>query len=79
MAEQTPPEEKRSVARLVVAAVITVIAVVFIVQNSTSAEVHFLFWTFTLAAWAWILVIFVLGVLAGVLVPRYRARGAKKR
>jgi len=75
---QEPVNRERSVTRTVVAVVLVAVAVVFIAQNTDSAPVHFLGWSFRLQTWVWILVIFVLGFLAGVLVPRYRARSAKK-
>jgi len=79
MTQQTPTEEKRSVARTVVAVVLAAIAIIFIFQNSWDARVHFLFWHFTFPAWALLLVVFVLGALAGLLIPKYRARSKKKR
>jgi uncharacterized integral membrane protein len=67
--------ESRTVrVRTVVAGVLVILAVVFIFQNTGSRRVHFLFWSMSMPAWIWLLVIFVVGVVAGSVFPWLRKR-----
>jgi uncharacterized integral membrane protein len=69
---------KRGRGRLVIVAVIAVIAVVFILQNGADTELSFLWFEFTWPAWLVIILTLVIGVLAGLLIGAY-ARRPKKR
>lgn len=60
--------------RTVVAAVLVVLALVFVFQNTSSRRVHLLFWSVSLPTWIWLLVIFVAGVAAGSLFPWLRKK-----
>jgi uncharacterized integral membrane protein len=67
--------ESRTVrVRTVVAAILVVLALVFVVQNTSSRRVHFLFWSMSLPTWIWLLVIFVVGVAVGSLFPWLRKK-----
>lgn len=52
--------------------VIAVLALVFVFQNTASGQVRFLFWTMTAPAWAWLLIIFVAGLVVGSVFPWLR-------
>ncbi|MGA4543520.1 lipopolysaccharide assembly protein LapA domain-containing protein [Uniformispora flossi] len=71
-----PVEHKRRgvTAKLVVAVLLTAVALIFIFQNTGSQEVHFLGWYFSMATWLWILVIFLLGAVVGSIFPWLRSR-----
>ena len=69
---------KKGRGRLIVVAVIAVIAVVFILQNGADTELSFLWFEFTWPAWLVIILTLVIGVVAGLLIGAY-ARRPKKR
>ncbi|UPK75021.1 LapA family protein [Nocardioidaceae bacterium SCSIO 66511] len=60
--------------KLVVGLVIAVVALVFIFQNTSKGRIDFLFWTISMPAWIWLLVIFVAGLVVGSLFPWMRGR-----
>jgi uncharacterized integral membrane protein len=45
--------------------VAAVLALIFIVQNTESSTVNFLFWEFDLPVWVWALILFLLGGVTG--------------
>lgn len=61
--------------KLIGAIVIAVLALIFVFQNTARGQVRFLFWTVTAPAWAWLLVIFVAGLIVGSLFPWLRRSG----
>ena len=69
---------KKGRGRLIVVAVIAVIAIVFILQNGAATEMSFLWFEFTWPAWLVIILTLVIGVIAGLLIGAY-ARRPKKR
>ena len=69
---------KRGRGRLIIVAVIAVIAIVFILQNGADTQMNFLWFEFTWPAWLVIILTLVIGVIAGLLVGAY-ARRPKKR
>lgn len=76
MSENTPASTTPG-PRLIIAAIIAVLALVFVVQNTGKGEVDFLFWTLSMPAWIWLLVIFAAGLVVGSIFPWLRPR--KKR
>lgn len=60
--------------KVVVAVVLGVLALIFVFQNSAHGHVRFLFWTLSMPAWVWLLVVFVVGVVVGSLFPWFRRR-----
>jgi uncharacterized integral membrane protein len=56
--------------KLIVAAVIVVLALTFVFQNTATGRVDFLFWSIEAPAWLWLLIIFLAGALAGWLFGR---------
>ena len=60
--------------RIIGAAAVAAVAVAFIFQNSATARVHVLFWTFSMPGWIWLLLIFAAGVAVGSLFPWLRRK-----
>jgi uncharacterized integral membrane protein len=74
---QSVAEGRTVRVRTVVAAVLVILALVFIVQNTSSRRVHFLFWSMSLPTWIWLLVIFIVGMVAGSVFPWLRKKRAR--
>jgi uncharacterized integral membrane protein len=73
-----PKREPKEIARLVGAAVILVYLIAFIVENSQTVEVHFVFWTAHVSLiWA-LLIAAVLGVVLDRLVIMRRRQQRQK-
>ncbi|MDN5790604.1 MAG: LapA family protein [Micrococcales bacterium] len=60
--------------RTVIAAVIVVLALIFVFQNTGSGRVSFLFWEFNAPAWIWLVIVFAAGVAVGSVFPWFRRR-----
>jgi uncharacterized integral membrane protein len=69
---------KKGRGRLIIVAVIAVIAIVFILQNGADTQMNFLWFEFTWPAWLVIILTLVIGVIAGLLIGAY-ARRPKRR
>jgi uncharacterized integral membrane protein len=69
---------KRGRGRLIIVAVLAVIAAVFILQNGADTQMSFLWFEFTWPAWLVIILTLVIGVIAGLLIGAY-ARRPKRR
>jgi uncharacterized integral membrane protein len=69
---------RRGRGRLIVVAVIAVIALVLILQNGADTQLTFLWFDFTWPAWLVVVLTLVIGVVAGLLIGAY-ARRPKKR
>jgi uncharacterized integral membrane protein len=54
------------------------LALIFVVQNTGSGTVQFLFWDFTMATWVWALLLFLLGAVSGYFLA-WRRRRARRR
>ena len=54
--------------------VVSVVALIFIFQNTKSARIHILFWNSNRALWLWLLLLFVAGFVVGSLFPWFRRR-----
>jgi uncharacterized integral membrane protein len=55
------------------------LALIFVVQNTGSGTVQFLFWDFTLATWVWALLLFLLGGVSGYFFHWSRIRARRRR
>jgi uncharacterized integral membrane protein len=53
------------------------LGLIFIVQNTGSGTVQFLFWDFTMATWVWALLLFLLGGVSGYFFS-WRRRRARR-
>ena len=58
----------------IIAAIITVVALVFIFQNDSSGHFHFLWFDFQAPVWVWLLVVFGGGIATGLLIASQRAK-----
>ena len=76
-----PDNEPRSGLgpKQIVAILIGILAVVFVFQNTAKGKVNFLFWSASMPAWVWLLIVFVAGLVVGITLPTLRARGKRKR
>ena len=76
--EHEPPhpvdEPWRPTKKEVIGAVIAVVALIAILQNTRTAHFSFLFFDFNAPVWIWLLAIFAAGFATGLLVARRRAR-----
>lgn len=61
-------------ARMIGAAILAIIAIIFVFQNSASGRIHFLFWNFSMPAWIWLLIVLVVGVVIGSMFPWFRPK-----
>ena len=65
--------------KLAGAAVLGILATVFVFQNTARGQIDFLFWSIRMPAWIWLLGVFVAGVLVGSMFPWLRRRRAAPR
>jgi uncharacterized integral membrane protein len=70
--EDRRDRNRRVSPKLVIWAVVALLAVVLIAQNSRKARIDILFWDVTAGLWFILLIVFGLGVLLGFLLPRLR-------
>ncbi|TCJ00597.1 LapA family protein [Aeromicrobium sp. IC_218] len=71
---RSEPTARTVRVRTVVAVVLALLALTFVFQNTESKSVRFLFWSTSMPAWIWLLVVFAAGVVAGSLFPWFRRR-----
>ena len=78
MSESEPPARPKRPLELrpktVVGIVIGVLALVFVFQNTDERQIDFLFWSISMPAWIWLLVIFAAGLTVGSIFPWLRGR-----
>jgi uncharacterized integral membrane protein len=60
--------------KFIIAAVLGILALIFIIQNSSSRRVHVFFWSVSMPTWIWLLVVLVIGVIVGSVYPWLRPR-----
>lgn len=65
--------------KLVGAAVLGVLATVFVFQNTARGQIDFLFWSVRMPAWIWLLAVFLAGVVVGSMFPWLRRRRPASR
>lgn len=63
--------------KAVVAIVLSVLALIFVFQNTNSARIDLFFWHVTAPTWIWLLVLFVGGVVVGSIFPWFRRRSRR--
>ena len=71
-------ERYRPSPKVVVGAIIAILALVFVFQNTDKKTVNFLWMDFDAPAWMWLLVIFLAGSVVGYTFARRRARRAAR-
>jgi uncharacterized integral membrane protein len=64
----------RPTKKQIIAAVIGIVALVAILQNTRKGHFNFLFFDFEAAVWIWLVVNFGAGVVAGLLIASQRAK-----
>jgi uncharacterized integral membrane protein len=62
---------RRGSPKVVLWAVLAVVAVILIVQNSNDTRVDVFFWHVTVGLWILLLGVFLLGLLLGWLLPKF--------
>jgi len=67
-------ERYRPSPKVIVGAIIAVLALVFVFQNTDRKTVNFLWMDFNAPAWMWLLVIFLAGSFVGYMFARRQAR-----
>lgn len=60
--------------KAILAAVVAVLALVFIFQNNDRGSIDVLFWSVSMPAWIWLLIVFGAGIAVGSLFPWLRPR-----
>lgn len=68
-----PKPKKRGNAKLVVAAVAAVLAIVFVIINTNQVEINFLFFKLTAPLLVALIVSMLLGFIVGLIFPKLRA------
>jgi len=58
-------QKKKFNGRMISGAIVGVIALIIIVQNTASAEIKFLGWSWNMPIWLILVIMFVLGMLLG--------------
>ena len=69
-------ERYRPSPKLIVGAIIALLALIFVFQNTDKKTVKFLWMDFNAPAWMWLLVIFLAGGIVGYAFARRQARRA---
>jgi uncharacterized integral membrane protein len=72
--EHRPAPGRRLSPKAIVVAILVVLLLIFVLQNTDDTPIHFLFWNVTTGTWLALVVTFVLGLLLGLLLPRLRDR-----
>ncbi|MFM9044004.1 MAG: LapA family protein [bacterium] len=73
MESSVPKPKKRGNAKLVVAAVAAVLAIVFVIINTNQVEINFLFFKLTAPLLVALIVSMLLGFIVGLIFPKLRA------
>ena len=60
-------QPRRGMGTLIALVVVVVLFLIFILQNGVQVKFTFLFWDFTWPAWGMLVLLFVLGLLCGLI------------
>jgi uncharacterized integral membrane protein len=71
---QSLDEKWRPTGKQIIAAIIVVVALIFILQNTRKGHFSFLFFDFEAPVWIWIVAVFAGGVATGLLIAQRRAK-----
>jgi lipopolysaccharide assembly protein A len=77
--ETSDGPDRRLITRLVVAAVVVILAILFVVQNSDRVQTTFVFFDVTTRLWVGLVVALLLGALLGQAVEALWARRKKRK
>lgn len=67
------PTKKRGNAKLIIAALLAVLAIVFVIVNTKQVEINFIFFKVTAPLLVALLVAILLGFIIGLIFPKLRA------
>jgi uncharacterized integral membrane protein len=67
--QSAAPAKEGPPRKLIIGGILAVLGLIFIFQNTTRGQVHFLFWDVTAPAWVWLVLLFALGMVVGSLFP----------
>jgi len=74
--EMTKPQRSLN-PKMIVGAVLVVLAVVFVLQNTEKRKIDVFFWHLSMPAWIWLLVLLAVGIVIGSIFPWLRPRKKK--
>lgn len=57
--------------KLILSLILACLALLFIIQNAAVAEIHFLFWTFSMSGGLMIFLVLIIGVIIGWLLRSF--------
>jgi uncharacterized integral membrane protein len=60
--------------KIIIGAVIGLLALIFILQNTKRGRINLLFWHISAPAWLWLLILFAGGVVVGSMFPWLRKK-----
>ena len=69
---------ERGTGRLIILAVLAVLLIIFILQNTVSVRLSYLFVDFSMPAWLLVIIVLFIGVISGLLIGAY-ARKPRRR
>jgi len=76
---QSPKTEGPSLSpKLIIGVILAVVALVFILQNTSKSRVDLFVWDFAAPKWIWMLILFGAGLVVGSIFPWFRRRDRKK-
>ena len=73
----TDSSGRRTPWRTIIAAILAVLALIFVVQNLTSTHMKFLWGTFKAPLWLMLIITLAAGIVIGLLVGRHLGERAK--
>lgn len=79
LGESSDGPDRRLITRLLVAAAVVVLAILFVVQNNDRVGMSFVFFTVTTCLWVGLLVALVLGALLGQAAEALWARRKRRK
>ncbi len=75
-----PPAKERDISpAMIIAAIILILAVVFIFQNTDTSDVSFLWLDLSAPTWVWFFILFLVGVAVGWFGHMLRLRRQAKK
>jgi uncharacterized integral membrane protein len=72
--EASGAPQRSVVPKLVIGAIIAVVVIVFIVQNSSKGEIHLLLWRMSAPRWLGFVILVGIGFVLGSIFPWFRRR-----
>jgi len=76
---QSPKTEGPSLSpKLIIGVILAVVALVFILQNTSKSRVDLFVWDFAAPKWIWMLILFGAGLVVGSIFPWFRRRDRKR-